>query len=81
MDQPASRVLAPGLAPAPPRPWPWLGGLGLLCLAMFFDVHRLRLEYAPALFRVGATVSALAWIAWIAAALLLSRRKWSGNHA
>jgi hypothetical protein len=37
--------------------------------------HRLRLEYAPPLFRAGAALSALAWIAWIAAVLLAWRRQ------
>jgi len=36
--------------------------------------HRLRLEYAPAGFRIGALVSAFAWLAWAAYALLLWRR-------
>jgi hypothetical protein len=37
--------------------------------------HRLRLEYAPGIFRVGAAISAAAWVAWILAALLLWRRE------
>jgi len=37
--------------------------------------HRLRLEYAPRAFRVGAAVSATAWAAWILAAFLLWRRE------
>ena len=41
--------------------------------------HRLRLEYAPAAFRIGAIVSLLAALAWLAAALLLWRRE--GRHA
>jgi hypothetical protein len=36
--------------------------------------HRLRLEYAPLSFPVGAALSALAWLAWFAGALLLWRR-------
>jgi hypothetical protein len=35
--------------------------------------HRLRLEYAPGTWRVGAVISAAAWVAWILAALLLWR--------
>jgi hypothetical protein len=41
--------------------------------------HRLRLEYAPAAFRIGLAVSALAWLAWLAAAALLWRRE--ARHA
>jgi len=41
--------------------------------------HHLRLEYAPAAFRIGLLVSALAWLAWAAAALLLWRRE--ARHA
>ena len=41
--------------------------------------HHLRLEYAPLAFRIGALVSALAWLAWGAAALLLWRRE--ARHA
>lgn len=42
--------------------------------------HRLRLEYAPPLFYVGAALSALAWIAWILGLwyLLRGRKK---SHA
>lgn len=43
--------------------------------------HRLRLEYAPLSFRVGAVVSVLAWTAWSAAALLLWRWKRIPAHA
>jgi hypothetical protein len=41
--------------------------------------HHLRLEYAPAAFRIGLIVSALAWLAWAAGALLLWRR--GAGHA
>jgi hypothetical protein len=37
--------------------------------------HRLRLEYAPLAFHVGAIVSVMAWAAWIVAAVLLWRRQ------
>jgi uncharacterized membrane protein YfhO len=37
--------------------------------------HRLRLEYAPASFHAGLAVSALAWVAWLSAVLLLYRRE------
>ena len=43
--------------------------------------HRLRLEYAPRSFQVGAALSALAWIAWLAGALLLRRRRGGRAHA
>jgi hypothetical protein len=36
--------------------------------------HRLRLEYAPEAFRIGALISALAWLAWAACAGVLWRR-------
>jgi hypothetical protein len=53
----------------------------LRAVALSPGKHRLRLEYAPASFRVGAAVSVLAWIAWLAAALLLWRRKRTRAHA
>jgi hypothetical protein len=37
--------------------------------------HRLRLEYAPGAFPLGAVVSAMAWAAWLLAAWLLWRRE------
>lgn len=37
--------------------------------------HYLRLEYAPRLFYIGAWLSALTWLAWIAALLLLRRAR------
>ncbi len=37
--------------------------------------HRLRLEYAPLVFQVGAAVSAMAWTAWIVVGFLLWRRE------
>jgi uncharacterized membrane protein YfhO len=37
--------------------------------------HRLRLEYAPAAFALGAVVSAIAWAAWLLAVFVLWRRK------
>ena len=36
--------------------------------------HLLRLEYAPAGFRIGILISALAWLAWLGGAVLLWRR-------
>jgi hypothetical protein len=47
----------------------------LRAVALDRGKHRLRLEYAPLAFRVGAVVSAIAWAAWIAAAFLLWRRE------
>lgn len=42
--------------------------------------HRLRLEYAPPQFAVGAAVSALAWAAWLAGiGLVLRRRRGAAN--
>lgn len=43
--------------------------------------HRLRLEYAPLSYPIGAAVSALAWVAWFVAALLLWRRRKAPIHA
>jgi len=37
--------------------------------------HRLRLEYAPLAFHVGAIVSVMAWATWIVAAVVLWRRE------
>jgi hypothetical protein len=37
--------------------------------------HQLRLEYAPAGFRIGAIVSLLAWLSWIAVAWLEVKRE------
>ncbi len=37
--------------------------------------HRLRLEYAPGAFPLGAVVSAMAWAGWLLAAWLLWRRE------
>jgi hypothetical protein len=37
--------------------------------------HRLRMEYAPAGFGIGLFVSALAWLAWVSALVLLRRRE------
>jgi hypothetical protein len=47
-------------------------GMGL---ALDRGRHRLRMEYARPAFRLGTMVSALAWAAWIAAAVLVWRRK------
>ena len=47
----------------------------LRAVALDRGKHRLRLEYAPAAIRIGAVVSALAWIAWISAALVFWRRE------
>ena len=49
----------------------------LRAVALDRGKHRLRLEYAPLAFRIGAVISALAWIAWISAAVLLWRREGS----
>lgn len=43
--------------------------------------HRLRLEYSPASFRIGAVLSALAWLAWLAAVMTLRRRQGTAHHA
>jgi hypothetical protein len=40
----------------------------LRALALEQGRHRLRLEYAPPQFRIGAVISALAWAAWLGAA-------------
>lgn len=37
--------------------------------------HHLRLEYAPPLFYLGASISALAWTAWVIGLVLLRRRE------
>lgn len=47
----------------------------LMGVALGAGKHRLRLEYAPAAFRIGAVISALAWLAWLAGAALLWRRE------
>ena len=47
----------------------------LRAVALDRGKHRLRLEYAPRAFHVGAVVSAVAWATWIAAAVLLWRRE------
>jgi hypothetical protein len=41
--------------------------------------HRLRLEYAPASFRIGVALSLLAWLAWLVAGVMLWRRKGSAH--
>ncbi len=51
------------------------GNYALRAVALGVGKHRLRLEYAPVAFYVGAVVSALAWTAWIVAAFLLWRRE------
>jgi hypothetical protein len=51
------------------------GNYALRAVALGVGKHRLRLEYAPVAFHVGAVVSALAWAAWIVAVFLLWRRK------
>ena len=43
--------------------------------------HVLRLEYAPAAFRIGAIVSLAAWLAWIVALSLVVRRARPFAHA
>ncbi len=47
----------------------------LRAVALDRGKHRLRLEYAPLAFHLGAIVSVMAWAAWIAAAVLLWRRE------
>ena len=47
----------------------------LMAVALDAGRHRLRLEYAPAAFRTGAAVSALAWAAWLLAIVALQRRE------
>jgi len=43
--------------------------------------HRLRLQYAPTSFRLGAAVSLLAWLAWLAAGVMLWQRTRNLRHA
>jgi hypothetical protein len=50
-------------------------------VALDRGIHRLRLEYAPPAFAAGATVSALAWVGWLASAVLLLRRRRGGARA
>jgi hypothetical protein len=47
----------------------------LRAVALDRGKHRLRLEYAPRAFHLGAVVSAVAWTAWILVAFLLWRRE------
>jgi len=47
----------------------------LRAVALDRGKHRLRLEYAPLAFHLGAIVSVMAWAAWIVAAVLLWRRE------
>ncbi len=47
----------------------------LRAVALDRGKHRLRLEYAPRAFHVGAIVSVMAWATWIVAAILLWRRE------
>ncbi len=44
-------------------------------IALAAGKHRLRLEYSPQFLRLGALVSALAWVLWIGAAAVLLRRR------
>jgi hypothetical protein len=53
----------------------------LRAVALSAGRHRLRMEYAPAAFRVGAAVSIVAWLAWIGAALRLARAQGGVAHA
>jgi len=46
----------------------------LRAIALDKGKHHLRVEYAPLAFRIGAIVSALAWLAWLAVLLRLRRR-------
>jgi len=50
----------------------------LRAVALGRGKHRLRLEYAPRGFHVGAIVSVMAWATWIVAAVLLLRRRKRG---
>ncbi|MGH8704126.1 MAG: hypothetical protein ACREUO_01775, partial [Burkholderiales bacterium] len=47
----------------------------LRAIALDRGKHRLRLEYAPLAFHVGAVASAMAWVAWIIAVFFLWRRQ------
>jgi hypothetical protein len=47
----------------------------LRAVALGAGKHRLRLEYAPLAFHVGAIVSVMAWATWLVAAVLLWRRE------
>jgi hypothetical protein len=47
----------------------------LRAVALDRGTHRLRLEYAPSEFKLGAIVSALAWAAWLLAVSFLWRRR------
>jgi hypothetical protein len=53
----------------------------LRALALERGRHRVRLEYAPPEFRVGAAISALAWAAWLGAAWLAWRGERAARHA
>lgn len=47
----------------------------LRAVALDQGKHRLRLEYAPRAFRLGAVVSTMAWAAWVLAVLVFWRRQ------
>lgn len=51
----------------------------LRAVALDRGTHRLRLEYAPPGFHVGAAASAMAWVAWMVAVFFLWRRKRSAG--
>ena len=53
----------------------------LRAVALEQGKHRLRLEYAPPAFRVGAVVSAVAWAGWILAVFAFWRRQRRGAGA
>jgi len=53
----------------------------LRAIALDKGRHHLRLEYAPLAFRVGALVSAAAWLAWLAAFYGAFRRRRGPAHA
>lgn len=53
----------------------------LRAVALDRGSHRLRVEYAPAAFRVGALVSALAWLAWMAGVAVAWRNAGKARHA
>jgi hypothetical protein len=53
----------------------------LRAVALGAGRHRLRMEYAPAEFRIGVAVSAAAWLALVCGALVLWRRARRERHA
>ena len=53
----------------------------LRAIALDKGRHHLRVEYAPLAFRIGALVSAVAWLAWLAALYGAFRRRRELAHA